>query len=176
MLLRIVFQGGMSATATSTSAKLFKRTFRRSLKFKVYFSDKKFARAARLVVFLAFVPIADVEDVFYEITYYIQSNYPQLMVVVNYFENTYLGSVIVDKEERVPPKFPLGFWNHYSRILKDPEFPRTSNMLEGFLLPKEGRLLMKSCSRSAPNTQITPASLTICLLLLSILDMKLSKL
>ena len=61
-------------------------------KFKVlYFSDKKFARAARLVVFLAFVPIADVEDVFYEITYYIQSNYPQLMVVVNYFENTYLG-------------------------------------------------------------------------------------
>ena len=102
-------------------------------KFKVlYFSDKKFARAARLVVFLAFVPIADVEDVFYEITYYIQSNYPQLMVVVNYFENTYLGSVIVDKEERVPPKFPLGFWNHYSRILKDPEFPRTSNMVEGF--------------------------------------------
>ena len=54
------------------------------------------------------------------------------MVVVNYFENTYLGSVIVDKEERVPPKFPLGFWNHYSRILKDPEFPRTSNMVEGF--------------------------------------------
>ena len=95
-------------------------------------TNKKFARAARLVVFLAFVPIADVEDVFYEITYYIQSNYPQLMAVVNYFENTYLGSVIVDKEERVPPKFPLGFWNHYSRILKDPEFPRTSNMVEGF--------------------------------------------
>ena len=76
----------------------------------------KFARAARLVVFFAFVPIADVEDVFYEVTYHIQSNYPQLMVVVNYFENTYLGSVIVDKETSVP----LGFWNHYSRILKDP--------------------------------------------------------
>ena len=100
-----------AVTATSTSAKLSKRTFRRSLKFCI-FLDKKFTRAARLVVFLAFVPIADVEDVFYEITYYIQSNYPQLMVVVNYFENTYLGPVIVDKEERVPPKFPLGFWNH----------------------------------------------------------------
>ena len=32
-----------------------------SKKFKVlYYSDKKFARAARLVVFLAFVPVADV--------------------------------------------------------------------------------------------------------------------
>ena len=58
-------------------------------------------------MFLAFVPVADVEEVFYEITYYIQANYPQLMVVVNYFEKTYLGSVTVDSEVRVPPKFPL---------------------------------------------------------------------
>ena len=54
------------------------------------------------------------------------------MAVVNYFENTYLGSVTVDSEERVSPKFLLEFWNHYDRILKDPEFPRTSNMVEGF--------------------------------------------
>ena len=54
------------------------------------------------------------------------------MVVVNYFENTYLGSVTVDSEARVPPRFPLEFWNDYSRILKDPEFPQTSNMVEGF--------------------------------------------
>ncbi|KAL5260859.1 hypothetical protein ACHWQZ_G006781 [Mnemiopsis leidyi] len=26
----------------------------------------------------------------------------------------------------------LEFWNNYSRILNDPEFPRTSNMVEGF--------------------------------------------
>ena len=51
--------------------------------------DKMFARAARLVVFLAFVPVADVEEMFYEITYYIQANYPQLMAVDNYFEKTY---------------------------------------------------------------------------------------
>ena len=38
---------------------------------QLYFSDKLFARAARLVVFLAFVPVADVEEDFYEITYYI---------------------------------------------------------------------------------------------------------
>ena len=82
-----------------------------------------FARASRLVVFLAFVPVADVEEVFYEITYYIQTSYPKLMFVVNYFEKTYLGSVTVDSEERVAPAYPLEFWNHFSRIIKDPEFP-----------------------------------------------------
>jgi hypothetical protein len=54
------------------------------------------------------------------------------MAVVNYFENTYFGSVTVDSEERVPPNFPLEFWSHYDRILGDPEFPRTSNTVEGF--------------------------------------------
>ena len=104
-----------------------------SKQFKVrYFKDKIFARAARLVAFLAFVPVADVEEAFFEITFYIQSNYPELMVVVNYFEKTYLGSAIVDSEVRVPPTYPLEFWNHFASILQDPEFPRTSNMVEGF--------------------------------------------
>ena len=49
-------------------------------------------------VSLAFVSVADVKVVFYEITYYIQTNYPKLMCTVNYFEKTYLGSVIVDSE------------------------------------------------------------------------------
>ena len=99
---------------------------------KIYFADKLFARASRLVVFLAFVPVTDVEVVFYEITYYIQTNYPKLMCIVNYFEKTYLGSVIVDSEVRLLPAYPLGFWNHFARIIRDPEFPRTSNMVEGF--------------------------------------------
>ena len=83
-------------------------------------------------MFLAFVPVADVEEAFYEITFYIQSNYPQLMSVVNYFEKTYLGAVTVDNEVRVPPTYPVVFWNHFDKILRDPEFPRTSNMVEGF--------------------------------------------
>ena len=45
---------------------------------------------------------------------------------------TYLGSVIVDSEVRLLPAYPLGFWNHFARIIRDPEFPRTSNMVEGF--------------------------------------------
>ena len=38
----------------------------------------------------------------------------------------------VDNEVRVPPTYPVGFWNHFDKILRDPEFPRTSNMVEGF--------------------------------------------
>ena len=53
--------------------------------FEEFFSDKLFARASRLVVFLAFVPVADVEEFFYAITNYIQTNYPRLMSIVNYF-------------------------------------------------------------------------------------------
>ena len=75
-------------------------------------------------MFLAFVPVADIEEAFYKITYCIQTSYPKLMVVVNYFEKTYLGAVTVDNEVRVPPTYPVKFWNHFDRILRD--------MVEGF--------------------------------------------
>ena len=70
--------------------------------------------------------------VFYEITYYIQKNYPKLMFVVNYFEKIYLGSVTVDSEERVAPAYPLEFWNHFARIVKDPEFPEPRTWWRAF--------------------------------------------
>ena len=86
------------------------------LKFKItYYTDKLFARAARLVVFLTFVPISDVEEAFFELTFYIQSKYPQLMAIVNYFENTYLGVITPESDERVPPQFPVKF---YLKLLK----------------------------------------------------------
>ena len=48
-------------------------------KFKVrYFKDMILARAASLVAFLAFVSMIAVEEAFFEITFYIQSNYPEL--------------------------------------------------------------------------------------------------
>ena len=53
-----------------------KRIFK---KFKVqYYADKDFARASRLVVFLAFVPICIVDDAFEELCIYIASTYPVL--------------------------------------------------------------------------------------------------
>ena len=50
-----------------------KRIFK---KFKVqYYADKDFARASRLVVFLAFVPICKADDAFEELCIYIASTY-----------------------------------------------------------------------------------------------------
>ena len=35
---------------------------------------------------------------------------------------------------RAGSKFSIEHWNHYSMVLIDPEYPRTSNMVEGFHL------------------------------------------
>jgi len=115
-----------------------------SLHFKVrYAKDKDFARASRLVVFLAFVPLDRVEDAFEALSYYIAEKYPELMVVVNYFEKTYLGLLdnIAESDVRGKHQFPVKFWNHFAQILLDPEFPRTSNMVEGFHRGFNSRLI-----------------------------------
>ncbi|KAL5250491.1 hypothetical protein ACHWQZ_G016285 [Mnemiopsis leidyi] len=40
----------------------------------------------------------------------------------------------VQKSEgpRTSPKIPVQFWNHYSTIMVDPDYPRTSNLVKGF--------------------------------------------
>ena len=43
-----------------------------------------------------------------------------------------ISEVLADASTEVPPTYPLEFWNHFASILQDPEFPRTSNMVEGF--------------------------------------------
>ena len=102
--------------------------------FKVkYRTDKAFARASRLVVFLAFVPIAYVESAFEALSIHISSTYPELMVVANYFEQSYLGLYSIDGN-RAGDKFSIKHWNHYAMVLVDPNYPRTSNMIEGFHL------------------------------------------
>lgn len=100
--------------------------------FKVrYRKDKAFARASRLVAFLAFVPLNCIEDAFEALSVHIAGTYPELLAVVNYFENNYLGQA-TPEGPRTSPKFPLEFWNHHSTIMVDPDYPRTSNMVEGF--------------------------------------------
>ena len=90
-------------------------------------------RASRLVVFLAFVPIAYVESAFEALSIHISSTYPELMVVANYFEQSYLGLYSIDGN-RAGDKFSIKHWNHYAMVLVDPNYPRTSNMIEGFHL------------------------------------------
>ena len=106
-----------------------KRIFK---KFKVQYKiDKAFARASRLVVFLAFVPFDSIEDAFEALSVYIAGTYPELMHVVNYFESNYLGLACLNGT-RTSSKFKLEFWNHYNTILVDCDYPRTGNMVEGF--------------------------------------------
>ena len=106
-----------------------KRIFR---KFKVqYRTDKSFARASRLVAFLAFVPLQSIDDAFEALSVHISSSYPALMDVVHYFEKNYLGLAVIDGSRTIP-KYPIEFWNHHSTIMVDPDYPRTSNLVEGF--------------------------------------------
>ena len=79
---------------------------------------------------MAFVPICDIEDIFYELTYYIQSRY--VPNAHDYFENTYLGLNVIHQDERATARFPIEHWNYYDRVISDCDFPRTSNMVEGF--------------------------------------------
>jgi len=52
-----------------------------------YRSDKEFARASRLVAFLAFVPLSIIDDAFEALSIRIASTYPLLMDVVHYTLN-----------------------------------------------------------------------------------------
>ena len=102
--------------------------------FKVlYRKDKAFARASRLVAFLAFVPLEHIESAFEALSMHIAGIYPQLMQIVNYFEQYYLGLAQPDGT-RACTKYSIEHWNHYAMVLVDPEYPRTSNMVEGFHL------------------------------------------
>ena len=65
------------------------RRIQKSFKVK-YRTDKSFALASRLVVFLAFVPLEHIESAFEALSMHI-GTYPELMAIVNYFELTYLG-------------------------------------------------------------------------------------
>ena len=80
-----------------------------------------------------FVPIAYVESAFEALSIHISSTYPELMVVANYFEQSYLGLYSIDGN-RAGDKFSIKHWNHYAMVLVDPNYPRTSNMIEGFHL------------------------------------------
>ena len=46
-------------------------------------------------------------------------------------KSTYLGLACPDGS-RTSPKYSIEFWNHYGTIIVDPDYPRTSNMVEGF--------------------------------------------
>jgi hypothetical protein len=78
---------------------------------------------------LAFVPLANIENAFEALSIHIAGLYPELLALINYFEHSYLGQETPDGS-RNSPQLPMESWNHHAAIMVDPEYPRTSNMVE----------------------------------------------
>ena len=77
------------------------------------------ALASRLVVFLAFVPLEHIESAFEDLSVHVAGTYPELMAIVNYFEQTYLGLALPDGT-RAGTKFSIEHWNHHAMVLIAP--------------------------------------------------------
>ena len=75
------------------------------------------------------LPGWEVSNCFFHLCQAVQKNIQKKFKKIYFADKLFArASVIVDSEVRLLPAYPLGFWNHFARIIRDPEFPRTSNM------------------------------------------------
>ena len=81
-----------------------------------YRTDKDFALASRLVVFLAFVPPEHTETSFEALSIHVCTCYPELMQIVNYFEQNYIGLAQHDCSDGTGSgfKYSIEHCNHYA--------------------------------------------------------------
>ena len=97
----------------------------------LYENDDEFSLMMRMIAALAFVPIADVPQAFYDLEVEIRNNFNQngIDAVLDYFEDTYVGRQR-RRRPRARPMFPLELWNMHDRTQE--ELPRTNNHVEGW--------------------------------------------
>ena len=91
------------------------RCIQKSFKVK-YRTDTDFALASRLVVFLAFVPPEHTETAFAVLSKHVCTSYPEVMHVVNYYEQNYLG-LAEPAGTRTVFKCSIVHWNQYAMVL-----------------------------------------------------------
>ena len=90
-----------------------------------YNNDADFALKARMVIALAFVPIADI----YAYVDVLANELPiELQPLLNWFEDNYIGRLNRRGNGRRPPLFPPEMWNLYHRTLNRED--RTNNHAE----------------------------------------------
>ena len=95
-----------------------------------YRADEEFSLHVRMIMALAFVPLADLDTAFDDLFTEIRTNYNNEMdVVLNYFEDTYMGR-LRRNGRRDNPMFSQDMWNMYTRT-RD-HLPRTNNNVEGW--------------------------------------------
>ena len=98
---------------------------------QLYINDGEFAILMRSISALAFVDEPDVPQAFYDLEAEIRNNYNHngIDVVLDYFEDTYIGRQRRGRA-RAAPMFPIPIWNMFRRT--DEDLPRTNNHIEGW--------------------------------------------
>ena len=96
----------------------------------MYENDSNFSLIMRMMAAVAFVPVADVPQAFYDVEAEIRNNYNNngIDVILDYFEDNYIGRQRRGRPRQVP-MFPMDIWNMHDRTQE--ELPRTNNYVEG---------------------------------------------
>ena len=97
----------------------------------LYETDDEFSLLMRMISALSFVPEVDIPQAFYDLEMEIRNNYnnPGIDVVLDYFEDTYIGRQRRGRP-RAAPMFSMDVWNMVVRT--QDELPRTNNHIEGW--------------------------------------------
>ena len=90
-----------------------------------YLDDDNFRTNIRMIAALAFVPTADIIQLFDVLAQHCVGNEQPIL---DYFENNYTGEF--RRGRRRAPRFPHVLWNIHRRVMQD--LPRTNNLLEGW--------------------------------------------
>lgn len=91
----------------------------------LYNNDPDFALHAKMVISLAFVPINDLDRYVDELANELSA---ELLPLLEWLEDTYIGRLNRRGNGRRPPVFPPEVWNLYDRVLTDED--RTNNHAE----------------------------------------------
>ncbi|KAK0414909.1 hypothetical protein QR680_011672 [Steinernema hermaphroditum] len=90
-----------------------------------YVQDPEFAIKCRSIVALSFLKPEDVEEGIDTLEAILP---PELVPVLNYFEDTYVGRLNPRTLNRRPPTFPISMWSVHDRVMNSED--RTNNYAE----------------------------------------------
>uniref|UniRef100_A0A914W7H6 MULE transposase domain-containing protein n=1 Tax=Plectus sambesii TaxID=2011161 RepID=A0A914W7H6_9BILA len=88
-------------------------------------SDPSIDLQVRMVRAMAFIPIADLYEVWRELMDFVDE---RLDPLITYFDKHYMGQVVGRRRRR--PTFPQDLWNMYDRTVQG--LPRTNNSVEAY--------------------------------------------
>jgi hypothetical protein len=114
------------------SQAIFRQIQRDPQLLEQYSQNPEFSLKIRHLKALAFIPPADVMDMFEIIMEdaFFQQNEVLLHDFISYFESTWLGPWNRRKTMRIAPRYEIQQWNCHHSVLED--LPKTNNSAEGF--------------------------------------------